>query len=172
LPPIRFERSGFSAWNGEIARGAAKADADADADAATVATVAPPPRKPVLLPLPAARCRFRPGEHAIAILDPAGMTSLVYARGTVALFTAAARAFRVWPRMHFLRCRFFVAKSRAGKSDERPRGAMLEFRWRNAERLPRGFAFAKRGNVLLVVVEDFTSYFLSLIINILPVSRM
>lgn len=28
-----------------------------------------------------------PGEHAIAILDPAGMTSLV--RGTVALFTAA-----------------------------------------------------------------------------------
>jgi len=47
---------------------------------------------------PAARCRFRPGEHAIAILDPARMTSVVYTRGTVALFAAGARAFRVWPR--------------------------------------------------------------------------
>jgi len=68
--------------------------------------------------------------------------------------------------MH-LQCRFFVAESRAGKSDEQLGGAMLEFRWRNAERLSRVFALAKT-LFLLVVVEDFTKIykFLSLSLSL------
>lgn len=62
----------------------AAAAATAAIAAAAAAAVVPPPRKPVLLPPPLS---ISPGEHAIAILDPVRMTSLV--RGTVALFTAA-----------------------------------------------------------------------------------
>lgn len=71
----------FGPQNDEIAHGG-QADADADADASVVhrhggGGTAFSKTGPAAAAA-AARCRFRPGEHTIAILNPARMTSLVY----------------------------------------------------------------------------------------------